>query len=145
VEIIVDGGYTMDKQEHKLDTLQSIITRQANNSSNCKLWCITILAAIIVFLFGDEKNSFSLKESVFMLLPLIPFMLLDAYYLGLEEFFRRLYQKTFTGEISPDIPIAGNGRCQRFCETVKSILSFSVWGFYLLVGCIIFIILYFLK
>jgi hypothetical protein len=109
------------------------------------LWCITILAAIIVFLFGDEKSSFSIKESLFMLLPLMPFMFLDSYYLGLEEFFKELYQKTFTGEISPDAPIKGNGGCQRFCKTFKSILSFSVCGFYLLVGATIFLVLHFLK
>jgi hypothetical protein len=117
----------------------------ATNSSNCKLWCITILAAIIVFLFGGGGQTFSQKKSLFLLLPLVPFLLLDAYYLGLERFFVKQYRQNFTGEICPDVPIAGNTKRQQFCETLKAVISFSVWGFYVLVGIILFTVLHLIR
>jgi len=125
----------MDKLEHKLNVIQSIISRMANNSSNCKLWCITILTGIIVFYFQEHSI-----DKLIVLLPVIPFFLLDSYYLGIEKYYIRQYEKLFTtNNIDNIIP---HGKfCERLLLTIKSLFSFSVLGFYLLIAVILLIII----
>lgn len=40
-----------------LGILQNIISRMANNSSNCKTWCITIVSAILVVIVDKKQPS----------------------------------------------------------------------------------------
>jgi hypothetical protein len=127
----------MDKKEHSLNVLQSIISRMATNSSNCKLWCITLLTGIIVFYLGDNQN---VKNGMVVLLPLIPFSLLDAYYLGLERFFIKKYNMLLEGD-TEQTNIPENKWYSKFVDTFVSMFSFSIWGYYILVGIIIKIIL----
>ena len=75
----------MDKKEHKLNVLQAIISRMATNSSNCKLWCVTLLSAILVLFLSSDINLGINK--IVVLIPVIPFVFLDAFYLGLERHF----------------------------------------------------------
>lgn len=41
-----------------LGILQDIISRMANNSSNCKTWCITIVSAILVVIVDKKQPSY---------------------------------------------------------------------------------------
>jgi len=61
----------------------------ANNSANSKTWAITIISAIIVLLIDKSKTN------VFYIayIPLAMFFLLDCFNLGLERYFRDLYNK----------------------------------------------------
>jgi beta-lactamase regulating signal transducer with metallopeptidase domain len=133
----------MDKQEHKLNVLQSIVSRMAANSSNCKLWCITLLSAIIVLFLSDNINLGVNK--IVVLIPIIPFMFLDAFYLGLERHFVEQYNKEFESNVPPECcsikSIAKNKGCKRIKSTLKAMASFSVWGFYLVLCLTISIVL----
>lgn len=127
----------MDNKEHKLNVLQSIISRMANNSSNCKLWCITLTSAIFIFYLGQDKPAVS---NSIIYLPLIPFLFLDAFYLGLEKKYIKEYNDVFTGEIGGNETIKRSVWYEQFVNTIKSLLSFSVWGFYVLIGLILLFI-----
>lgn len=70
-----------------LGILQDIITRMANNSSNCKNWCITLVSAILVII-ADKKQPNFVWIALF---PVILFFFLDAYYLAQERSFRSIY------------------------------------------------------
>jgi carbon starvation protein CstA len=72
-----------------LDILQSVISRMAGNSSNCKSVCITLVSAIVVVIADKGKPDFAWIT----LIPVILFCLLDAYYLGLEQGFRNTYNE----------------------------------------------------
>jgi len=126
----------MDKLEYKLNVIQSIITRMANNSSNCKLWCITLLTGILVFYFQEN----SINNKLIVLLPLIPFMLLDAYYLGLEKYYIALHDKIFATDDEKKI-IPHETFLKKILAMLKAFFSFSVCGFYLLIAVIIFFII----
>lgn len=65
-----------------INMMQGMINRMASNSANCKLWCITILAAILG-LFYD--NKFPHLEYCYFIVGL--FYFLDCFYLGLERRF----------------------------------------------------------
>ena len=73
-------------QKH-LEIMQGVIQRMAENSRSCKLWCVTLVSAILVVtaLTGDAEHA------LIALAPAILFYLLDAYYLGLERRFRSSY------------------------------------------------------
>jgi hypothetical protein len=72
-----------------LDILQGVINRMAGNSSNCKSVCITLVSAIVVVIADKGKPTFAWIA----LIPVILFCLLDAYYLGLEQGFRVTYNE----------------------------------------------------
>jgi uncharacterized membrane protein len=67
-----------------LGIIQNVISRMAANSSSCKSWCITLVAAILVVI-ADKNNS---KLALIAYIPTFLFLLLDAHYLALEKGFR---------------------------------------------------------
>ncbi len=127
-----------------IQNLQGIISRLANNSSNCKTWCITISAAILIFVL--EKGQFFAVSIGFM--PIIMFFFLDAYYLSLERDFRNLYnefvEKLNKNELAPEEIFVINparGTKHRITSLGSSIKSFSVWPFYLILAIALLICL----
>ena len=116
-----------------LGILQGVINRMASNSASCKTWCITIVSAIIVVIANKSNSSYIWVA----LVPMVLFLFLDAYYLGLEQRFRDSYnnfiKKLHTGEAKiEDIFIINPGVGFRLTlnATVKAMLSLSVWPFY---------------
>ena len=85
----------MDRQENSgavqkhLEILQSVITRMAENSRYCKVWCVTLVAASLVLVArtGEPRNA------LIALVPTVLFYVLDAYYLALERRFRSSYDR----------------------------------------------------
>lgn len=68
----------------EIDLIQDIIKRMASNSFKVKGWTITLVVATLLF-----KGS---KMQVFIaFIPLISFWFLDAYFLGQEILYRKLY------------------------------------------------------
>lgn len=142
-----------------ISMMQGMISRMANNSANCKLWCITLLAAsMALFLDGIAKNM----EYCYFITSL--FYFLDCFYLGLERQFVSA-QNDFVDrinngetEIEKQIflpyPINGNRKeeCwfikktvhffQQLLQTVKAMISFSTTPFY---GAILYAIYYILN
>jgi hypothetical protein len=131
----------MDKKEHKLNILQSIISRMAANSTNCKMWSVTLLSAIMV-LFLTTNDNLNLNK-IIILIPILPFMFLDAFYLGLERHFVDEYNKEFVSCETANVSIiTKNTGWRRLKSTLKALSSFSVWGFYLILCLTISIILF---
>ena len=76
-----------------MSTLQEIIKRMAENSRNVKTWCVTIVSALLAF----STKTMALPWFV-LVLPILPLMNLDMYYLALETYFRQRYN-FFVSEI----------------------------------------------
>lgn len=72
-----------------LNNLQAVITRMASNSASCKTWCITLVAAILLFVSKKEAPELIVIAAI----PVIFFGFLDVYYLVLENRFRESYNK----------------------------------------------------
>ncbi len=73
-------------QKH-LEIVQGVITRMAENSRSCKVWCVTLVAAILVLVARTGKA----EHALIALAPTVLFYLLDAYYLSLERGFINSY------------------------------------------------------
>ena len=70
-----------------LQIVQGVIQRMAENSRSCKVWCVTLVSAILV-LVAQTKES---QHALIALAPIALFWLLDSYYLALERGFRESY------------------------------------------------------
>ena len=126
--------------QHHLTLMQGIIQRMAENSRSCKLWCITIVAAVLVLVARTEQPDYALIA----LLPAVLFLILDTYYLALERAFRNSYndfvRKLHSGELqSYDLyKLAPTGSIYRlFLACLK---SFSIWPFYPALGIMVLVV-----
>ncbi|MHB9142591.1 MAG: hypothetical protein ACYC25_12020, partial [Paludibacter sp.] len=107
------------------------------NSTSSKAWCITIVSAILVIVADKSKPNYALLAFI----PTFLFFTLDAYYLAMEKGFRNTYN-SFVNKLHSGTLIAkdlfsvkpeGNLSALQF----EAICSFSVWGFYLVIGVLI--------
>jgi len=122
-----------------LGILQSVIQRMASNSAASKTACITLVSAILVIVADKGKPQYAWIA----LIPNLLFLVLDAYYLGLErgfrnsynEFIRKLHVKSLTSEDM--YVVAPQGRQWRLL--LESLLSFSVWPFYITLLVMIYV------
>lgn len=127
--------------QNYLGILQSVISRMANNSTNCKTWCITLVSAIIVVIADKEKPNYVWTA----LLPVVLFFFLDAYYLAQERSFRLTYndfvKKIQTNSVSASdlfivAPIKGFNVPK---ATFEAVFSFAVYPFYVTLIVLLFI------
>lgn len=125
-------GVSAAVQSH-LSMVQDIITRMATNSVNCKTWCISLVSAILVIIADKGTPDYAWIA----LIPVILFLVLDAYYLGQERafrdsynhFVRSLHDGTATAQ---DLFVIRPMRGFNVVEALfKATLSFAVYPFYL--------------
>lgn len=78
-----------DYVQKELDQIQAIITRMGSNSFQCKGWAIGIVTIILVL----SKDSFLLsgEKVLVLLIPLLVFWYLDAFFLYTEQRYRDLF------------------------------------------------------
>ena len=77
-----------------LNIMQGVIQRMAENSRSCKVWCVTLVSAVLVLVARTENAD----HALIALIPTFLFWVLDAYYLGLERGFRASYN-AFIGKV----------------------------------------------
>ena len=124
-------------QSH-LTIMQGVIQRMAENSRSCKVWCVTLVSAIMVLVarIGEADHV------LIALAPAVLFYVLDAYYLALERGLRESYNnfvsKVRNGKVSSSdlytvVPIGSTWR-----GTLWAMFkSFSVLPFYAVVAATI--------
>ena len=123
--------------------LQSVISRMASNSAACKIWCITLVSAILVIIADKGK-----PEYVWItVIPIVLFLFLDSYYLGLERFFRKVYNEFInklhsnTATLNDVFTVSVDvGFKETIAFIFKALWSISVWPFYGLLGLMLIII-----
>ena len=83
-----------------VEMMQGVINRMAENSRSCKVWCVILVAAVLVLVAGTGEP----QHALIALAPTALFFVLDAYYLALERAFRRSYNafvgKVHSGQVS---------------------------------------------
>lgn len=124
-----------DSVRSYLTILQGVINRTAANSASCKAWCVTIVSAMVVLTVDKNKP----QALLIALLPVSLFLLLDVYYLSLEQDFRDLYNafivkvKTAGNTAETDVYClkpANSGFTYRTKALLSKILSFAILPFY---------------
>ena len=117
-----------------LTMMQGVINRMAENSRSCKVWCVTLVAAVLVLVARTNDP----QHALIALIPTLLFLVLDSYYLALERAFIKS-QNMFIAKLH-----AGNlesGDVYRVIPSgmglqlvVRCLGSVSIWLFYPLVG-----------
>ena len=77
-----------------IEMMQGVINRMAENSRSCKVWCVTLVAAILVLVARTGEP----KHALIALVPILLFLFLDSYYLALERAFIAS-QNSFVGKL----------------------------------------------
>lgn len=119
--------------EKFIDILQNNISRMAQNSAQCKTWCLALTSALIAL--SIDKIGCSKELIWLVLLPPVMFWFLDAYYLQLETAFRDIYDdfiiecKAAGNDQVPDITyqIKIKGSIKK---SIKKMFTISVLPFY---------------
>lgn len=129
----VESEYKKNSQavQAHLGIMQSVIQRMASNSASCKAWCIALVSAILVIVADKGKPQYALIAMI----PNILFLVLDSYYLALEKMFRQSYndfiEKLHNSNIDSSDLYAVLPSGSLFRTFFASLLSFSIWPFYL--------------
>ena len=125
-------------QSH-LTIIQNVINRMASNSSASKAWCITLVSAILVIIADKTKPDYAWIA----LCPTFLFLALDSYYLALEKGFRNSYNE-FIVKLHEDrlcnndlFVVVPKGNLIRLF--FKSLISFSIWPFYIVMAVMILV------
>lgn len=130
------SGNSLAVQAH-LNIMQAVIHRMASNSASCKAWCITIVSAILVLVVDKGESKYALIAGI----PTLLFLVLDAYYLGLERSFRNSYnqfiEKIHIGNVSSMDLFSITPEEPNIIVVFKSMCSFPIWAFYLTLGIMI--------
>lgn len=124
--------------EFYLSQLQSVISRMAGNSANCKTMSVTILAALLAFLASAK----ALEYAWLCLIPIVLFYFLDSYYLHLEQGFRNKYEEVVDKHHSNAL-LANEMYLMKpkKADWSKAILSPSTWPMYLSKAILVFVII----
>lgn len=123
-----------------LQMIQNVISRMATNSGACKVLVATILTAL----------SFNESISVITYLIVIVYGFIeDSYYLAHERIYREKYnnfldminnEKVDEKCIYEMKPRNSNYEGELFFKMIKSMISFSVWSYYLVLILVILIV-----
>ena len=128
------GAESSAVQKH-LEIMQGVINRMAENSRSCKVWCVTLVSAILVLVARTGES----QHALIALAPTLLFYVLDAYYLSLERSFRCSYRnfvrkiREGTVPVSDLYTVASTGSVPQ--GTLWAMfMSFSVPPFYAVVA-----------
>ena len=116
-------------QKH-INIIQGVITRMSDNSRSCKVWCVTLVSAVLVLVAQTEQPEYALIA----LIPAVLFLILDTYYLALERGFRGSYEsfvkKIHLAELTPCDLYSVTPSGSKLGRVMASLRSFSIWPFY---------------
>lgn len=130
-----NSNIKMEDVRQYLQMLHEIINRMASNSSNCKTWAITLFSAMAALLISLD----TMRQLIWLLIiPIVLFYLLDAYYLGLEKGFRDL-ETSFVNKLHSSEDCSLSVYNFKFIDTDgyngwknlgKGLISKSTWPLY---------------
>ncbi|HYO66386.1 MAG TPA: hypothetical protein VEU33_09915 [Archangium sp.] len=112
-------------QIKRVELLQNIITRMAQNSFTIKGWAVTVLTALLAFSNKESDRWFA----VYALYPAVAFWGLDAYYLMQERLFRELSKQPAVSGQEFEFktqPTVGGFISAAFSLTVIPLYAFAV-------------------
>jgi len=106
---------------HKeIDLIQACITRMANNSFLLKGWAITIIAVVLAL--ADKAINPAVLSTI-LLIPLISFWYLDAFFLRTEKMYRKMYVWVLEKRKADDSAFLYDLNPHRFVKEVPTTIS----------------------
>ena len=103
---------------HKeIDLIQNCINRMAQNSFLIKGWALTVIAIVLAL---SEKLIDSIYLCLVLLIPLVGFWYLDAFFLHTERMYRKMYEWVLDARDKEDYTHLYDLNPHRFKEQVDS-------------------------
>ena len=130
-------GHESSAVQKHLEIMQGVITRMAENSRFCKVWCVALVSAVLILVARTDTPQYALIA----LIPAALFLILDTYYLALERAFRGSYNPLVRKlneaglEYGDLYVVAPSGSVPR--HFIACLGSFSIWPFYLALALMI--------
>jgi hypothetical protein len=117
----------MENKIKHLEFIQGIITRMNTNSFMIKGWLITLVSALFALAAKDANRMYILIAYI----PILPFLIIDGFYLSKERQFRELYIKV-AGMNEKDIDfLMDTSQYKGGRNTwIRSIFSITILPFY---------------
>ena len=106
-----------DVLHKEIDLIQSCITRMANNSFLLKGWAVSIVAVVLAL--ADKALDPALLSAV-VLIPLVSFWYLDAFFLRTERMYRAMYKWVIDKRTMGDNALLYDLNPHRFVADVDS-------------------------
>ncbi|HIB3373469.1 hypothetical protein [Pseudomonas aeruginosa] len=126
----------MDSKIAHLTFVQGVISRMAANSFLVKGWTIALVAALLAI--GADKLTFSYL--IIVLVPVILFWWLDAFYLHQETLYRKLYEIVASKEDRDiDFDMNALGLKNQIKSFKEIAVSKSISPFYLVIIGLLFV------
>ena len=126
----------MDSKIAHLTFVQGVISRMAANSFLVKGWTIALVAALLAI--GADKLTFSYL--IIVLVPVILFWWLDAFYLHQETLYRKLYEIVASKEDRDiDFDMNASGLKNQIKLFKEIAVSKSISPFYLVIIGLLFV------
>ncbi len=124
----------------KVDIIQDIIKRMGFNSFMIKGWAITLVVVTLLLKWTDYQVGIAF-------IPLLVFWFLDAYFLGQERMYRKLYEWVINNRLKTNEYLF-DMNAYRFKDKVQSrfriMFSITLGWFYGSIAILIVIYLFFL-
>ena len=103
---------------HKeIDLIQNCINRMAQNSFLIKGWTLTIVAVVLAI---SGKLTDSIYLCMVILIPLLAFWYLDAFFLQTEKMYRKMYEWVLEARKKEDFNYLYDLNPNRFKDKVDS-------------------------
>ena len=130
---------------HKeIDMIQDVIRRMANNSFLLKGWSVSIIIAVLALTSQSITASNANKLLIILLVTIVIFWYLDAFFLHKERCYRKLYSWVITNRLQ-STEKQYDLNYTRFLGAVNNtlmiMLSKTLLPFYAIMGVFLFIIL----
>jgi hypothetical protein len=122
VETIKDKIMDKDILHKEIDLIQGVINRMANNSFLLKGWLISLIAVILALTKDTLLTSDIKYLSTILILPVIVFWYLDAFFLHKEKCYRKLYEWVITNRNTTN-DFMYSLDYSRFKSEVKSLIA----------------------
>lgn len=126
------AGIDKDIIHKEIDLIEGCINRMAKNSFLIKGWTISLIGIVLAMMPKGEPVAL-FYGCIILMLAVIAFWNLDAFYLNKEKMFIKLYETVVLLRLNGNDDKLYNLNCNRMKDKVKGIrlLSPSLIAFYL--------------
>lgn len=133
-----------NSSNHKhLEFIQAVINRMSGYLFLIRGWCVTLIAGLFALAAKDTNKAYILVAY----LPLVPFWMLDGYYLSVERCYRALYNSVIAGEqIDPQFSLdVSKYASEKNNSWLQSVRSPTLLVFYLGLALIITLLFFVVR
>ena len=129
-------GAAIERKLKHLEFIQGVVDRMASASFQMKGWSVILISALLVLVAQAGR----VELGVVLVVPVVVFWALDAYFLSQERLFRKLYnhvRELREGNIDFSMDVKGfrnKRRCGKLRDWWSAAWSVALWPFYMMLA-----------